>query len=415
MLIMVVTTGFMVSGARIHVNIASPGFTKLRVAMPMFSGPSGLASSLWKLTRKDIEISGAFELINPDAYLHQGPLSSIAPGTLKDWNLIGADFVMVGKVDLNDEDVMLKVTLVETSTTNKVVDKTYTCKKEELYKAVHGLMDDFLEESIGLKGIFSTRIVCVADNGRSKQLYICYPDGSGGYLLEGLGRLVLDPAWSPDGSKIAFVSYKRNNPDIYIVDLKAKATRLVLSFPGLNTTPAFYPDGKSIAFTLSKDGNPEIYMMSLYASSMSRLTHNWATDTSPCFSPDGKKMVFCSNRGGSPQVYIKNMSKGNVTRLTFKGSYNTEPVFSPRGDWIAFSHLAADGHFHLAIIREDGTDMVVLKGTGKGDESPSFSPDGRLIVFASSDGNLYITDITGGTLVRITDGKYIYSEPSWQD
>jgi len=402
-------------GARIHIDIASPSFTRLKVAMPMFVGSPDLASQAWSLLDKDIKISGAFSLINPKVYIYSGPLADIKLGTLKDWSIIGADFVITGIVKDQGESIELEIRLVEVSTAETIINRTYTSQKTTLYKAIHMFMDNFLNKSIGLKGFLSTRIVCVADNKDSKVLYVCFPDGTGGYVLKGLGRLVLDPAWSPDAKMISFVSYKRNNPDTYILDMATKKTKIVSFFPGLNTTPAFYPDNKHIACTLSKDGNPEIYMMTLNGKTISRLTHNWATDTSPSISPDGARLVFCSSRGGNPQIYLKNMQSGDVTRITFKGSYNTEPVFSPRGDWVAFTHLADDRHFHIALIRPDGKDFMILKGTGKGDESPSFSPDGRLIVFASSDGNLYITDIAGSMTVPITHGEYIYSEPAWQE
>ncbi len=398
--------------ARIHIDISAPGFSKLKIAMPYFTGPSNLASNTWSMIEKDIRISGVFELIDPHTYIHTGPMAEIKPGTLKDWGLIGADFVITGSVERQEDDVRLSTQIIELPTAKVLVHKTYITSGNTMYMAVHKLIDDLLAESFDLQALFSTKIASIVKRGGKKYLYITSPDGTGPRVIKGLGDLVLNPAWSPDGKHIAFVSYKKDNPDLYVLDLEAIKVTPISTYTGINSSPTFHPDGKHIACTLSKDGNPEIYMIDLKNKDTTRLTNNWATDTSPSFSPEGNKMVFCSNRGGSPQIYIKDLKSRKVNRLTFEGNYNTEPVFSPRGDWIAFTH-AKNGVFHIAIVRPDGTDMRVLQGTNKGDESPFFSPDGRLLVFGCADGHLYITDLAGNPPVKITIDKGAFSEPCW--
>jgi TolB protein len=273
-------------------------------------------------------------------------------------------------------------------------------------------MDYILQSKFGLDPIFSTKIACIKKIKDMKQLHVMYCDGTGGNTIRGGGSLVLSPAWSRDAKKIAFVSYWKSNPDLYLLDVATNNVKSISARRGINTSPAFDSTGNKIGVTLSSDGNPEIYTINLDGSDKNRLTTSYATDTSPSFSPNGRSMVFCSSRAGNPQIFIMDLATKNVQRLTYEGKYNSEPAFSPRGGLVVFSYLSANGRYHIATIKPDGTDFRVLPGTGRGDESPSFSHDGRLIAFAAADGNIYITDLSGTAPVPITSGGG-YSEPSW--
>lgn len=401
-----------VSAARVHIDVQAGGYTRLKVAMPVFAGPSDLAHEAWTLCERDLAMSGVCELLDPRGYLHPGPLGAVAPGTLKDWSLIGADYVIAGTAARRGNKVSLMLQIVELAT-GRITRHVYTTEEQSLHLAAHAFMDTFLEKSLGIEGIFSSRIVCVRRAGQKKELYYSWCDGTEGKALSGLGDLVLNPAWSPDGSRIAFVSYWRGNPDLYLLNLNSHKVSVLSVRKGINTTPAFGAQGDYLACTLSQDGNPEIYRMDLKSRKVKRLTNNWGTDTSPSIAPDGKSFVFCSDRGGSPQIYLQDIASGKVKRLTFQGKYNTEPVFSPRGDLVAFTHLGKDHRYHVGIIRVDGTGMKVLPGTGRGDEAPCFSPDGRLVGFACADGDIYVSDLVGDRPVRITDGRGEYTEPHW--
>jgi len=403
-----------VAGAadRVHIDIQARDFKKLNVAMPAFLGPADLAQTVWDICAKDLAITGIFTVINPESYINAGPMGDIKPGTLKDWILIGADYVIAGELGMQGSLATFTVQVVELSTSNILMSTTYTTNADSIYRAVHTFMDAMMKNTLGLDGMFSSKIVSVHKKGKGKQLYVSWCDGTGGKPIKGGGDLILNPAWSPDGEKIAFVSYWKNNPDLYVLDLTSYKVNMVSGRKGINSTPSFDSTGKKIACTLTKDGNPEIYLLDPGRKNSLRLTSSWATDTSPSMSSDGKHMVFCSSRAGTPQIYMMELQSKKIERITFTGTYNTEPVFSPKGDLIAFTHLAQDRRFHVAIIRPDGSKMKVLKGTGKGDESPACSPDGRLIAFASSDGNIYITDIFDTMTVRILTGGG-FTEPSW--
>ncbi|MGC9325043.1 MAG: hypothetical protein ACP5G0_09895 [Desulfomonilia bacterium] len=397
---------------RVHIDIQAQSFKKFKVAMPAYAGQSDLATTLWSACAQDIRVSGVFDLLDPRGYINPGPLAEIAPGTLKDWSLIGADYVISGSVSRGAGSVAISVQVIELSTAEVILNTRYQTAETASYRAIHAFMDALLERSLGLEPMFSSKIVAIRSENGKKQLFVSWCDGAGGNTIRGGGNLVLNPAWSHDGKRIAFVSYWRNNPDLYLLDVASNKVRLVSGLQGINITPSFDRTCARLACTLSIDGNPEIYLLDLSGPGRIRLTDSWATDTSPSISPDGTQLVFCSSRAGSPQIYLMDISTKKVQRVTYEGGYNTEPVFSPKGGLVAFTHLASDRRYHIALIRPDGTSMKVLPGTGLGDESPTFSPDGRLVAFAASDGNIYVSDFMGISPARITDGGG-YTEPCW--
>lgn len=394
--------------------IQAGGVKKVKVAMPYFAGPADLSGPAWAILKKDLEIAGVFDVIDPRTYPSQASISSTSQAKLSDFSLIGADFIVTGSLT-PAEGKSVNLRLEAADITGRIVTSIdYKPFKDAVYLSINNFADAFLKDSLGLPPVFNSKIVSVLKTSSGRTLYTCRPDGTGGFplLKSKSGDIVLSPAFSPDGGRIAFVSYTRKNPDLWMINLSQGSATLLSGSRGLNTAPAFHPSGQKIALTMSKDGNQSIYMMDLSTKAASRIVNSIGIDTSASFSPDGSRMVFCSDRGGSPQLYIKDLSSGKETRITFQGRKNTEPKFSPKGDLIAFTYVDG-GAFHVATIRPDGSDLRVFEGTDFEDFSPSFSPDGRLIIFAAGDGNLYISDLNGGKPVRVTNSGGIYSQPSW--
>ncbi|HPR04199.1 MAG TPA: hypothetical protein PLP82_09860 [Deltaproteobacteria bacterium] len=411
-LVAVVLAPCMLRAQQVHIDVEASEFRKMRVAMPAYAGPGDLTGQLWTVCARDFAITGLFEVIAPQGYVNPGPLGEIQPGSLKDWTLIGADYVVAATVSRQGQTVLFRVQMIEISTGNVIERTTYTSGLQTMERAVHAFMNHMLKEKFALAPLFSSKIACIKKVKGAKQLHVMWCDGTGGTTIKGGGSLVLNPAWSPDGKRIALVTYYRNNPDLYVFDTVSFRLNLLAGLKGINITPAFDPGGTRLAVTQSSDGNPEIYLMNLDGSGRTRLTNSWATDTSTSFSPDGRSVVFCSSRAGNPHIFLLDLATRKVTRLTYEGKYNTEPVFSPRGDLVAFSHLAGDGKYRIGLVRPDGSKFRVLPGSGLSDEAPAFSPDGRLIAFAAANGNIYVTDLLGMAAVPVTTGGG-FSEPAW--
>lgn len=262
----------------------------------------------------------------------------------------------------------------------QLLNLSFDVPANQLRPVAHRISDLIYEKLTGEKGLAGTRIAYVAGGGGTWYLVVADADGQNPQVILRSGQPIMSPAWSPDGSRLAYVSFEGRRPQIVVQDVYSGARRVVSAAPGINGAPSWSPDGQRLAFTLSKDGNPEIYALALGSQNPVRLTNGGAIDTEPVWLPDGS-IVFTSDRGGSPQLYRIGAGGGAAQRLTFEGDYNARPAVSPDGRYIAFMHRRG-GRFYIAVLDMQTRQFRVLTAGGQ-DESPSFAPNGKMIVYSN--------------------------------
>jgi TolB protein len=296
-----------------------------------------------------------------------------------------------------------------------ILARTYRGPLAEWRSLVHRFADDIVLQFTGEPGVAGSRIAFVAREGRNKELWVMDLDGANARQLTHDGSIALSPAWSPDGSLLAFSSYRDGGPPhLFVVPAAGGRIYRLSGRPGNNTGPAYSPDGREIACSLSMDGNAEIYRLDAQGGSPRRLTDNRAIDTSPAWSPTGREIAFTSDRSGSPQVYVMDRDGGNVRRLTYEIGFTDSPAWSPRGDLIALVSRTAGG-FDIYVCGADGTNPRLVVSGGS-NENPHWSPDGRHLVFASNRGGsyaLYVSDLDGRPPRMLDTGGKVASSPAW--
>ncbi|HOW61811.1 MAG TPA: Tol-Pal system beta propeller repeat protein TolB [Candidatus Contendobacter sp.] len=261
-----------------------------------------------------------------------------------------------------------------------LLNLSFDVAPNQLRPVAHKISDLIYEKLTGEKGLAGTRIAYIASGGGSWYLVVADADGQNPRVILRSSQPLMSPAWSPDGGKLAYVSFEGRRPQIIVQDVYSGARRVVSAAPGINGAPSWSPNGQRLAFTLSKDGNPEIYALDLATQSPVRLTSGSSIDTEPVWLPDGS-IVFTSDRGGSPQLYRIGPGGGAAQRLTFEGDYNARPTVSPDGRYIAMVHRRG-GRFHIAVLDLQTRQFRVLTSGGL-DESPSFAPNGKMIIYSN--------------------------------
>lgn len=393
------------------------------VLPPMAGGEDEkVAKQATDALRLDLEISGYFDLLSPQSFLHDWRAEGLSPGSInfKQWFNVGAQSLIRGTAKVTGDQVRLDLRLYKIET-GRQVTLQWTAQdvpRPQLRAQVHKFANEVIRHFTGEPGIFGSRITYVRKLGSgNKAVYVMDHDGHRRLRVSDADTLNLLPAWSPAGSALVYTSYAQGQPDLYLHRLGNKQPVAISKHPGMNVGGAFSPDGKTLALTLSKDGNSEVYLLdAATGKEPRRLTENWAIDSSPTWSPDGSQLAFVSDRSGTPQIYVMPSAGGTARRLTFQGTYNTTPDWSPKSDRIAFTARDERYKFDIFTVSAGSGEIERLTQDQGNNEEPSWSPDGRYVVFSSTrDGGqrLFVMTADGAQQTCITPKGGGYSTPDW--
>ena len=382
-----------------------------------------IGSEISKIIQNNLKQSGLFNPLNQDAFLQKPDIAHLKP-RFEDWALIKAQALVTGKVTLIEGKLRVEFRLWDVLAAKEMMALAFTTVPNNWRRVGHIITDKVYERLTGEKGYFDTRIIYVAEEGpkvkRIKKLAIMDQDGHNNKFLTLGNELVLTPRFSPTNQMVTYLSYFRNLPRVYLLDIETGIQEVVGDFPGMTFAPRFSPNGKKIIMSFATEGNSDIYTMDLENRVVERITNHPSIDTSPSYSPDGKYIAFNSDRSKYQQIYVMKNDGTKVKRISFgKGLYGT-PVWSPRGDLIAFTKLHK-GKFYIGVMRTDGTGERLLTENFY-QEAPSWSPNGRVLIFyretkTNSKGEgfsakLWSIDLTGYN-ERLVETKTDASDPSW--
>lgn len=397
--------------AQLSIEITGAGANRMPIAIADFGGERIISQALASVIRSDLERSGRFNLIDTA----NAVLDENTPPAFADWKSRGADALVGGSISSTpDGRYESRFRLYDTQKQGTLAGQALAHNANQIRATAHRIADIIYEKLTGERGIFSTRIAYVVKSAGSFELQIADADGNGAQPALKSKEPIISPAWSPDGGKLAYVSFEAKKPIIYVHDLATGRRHVAANFKGSNSAPAWSPDGKKIAVVLTKDGGSQLYIVNADGSGVSRLGSSPGIDTEPQFSPDGEFIYFTSDRGGSPQIYRQPASGGTAQRITFDGNYNVTPRLSPDGKQLAFV-TRDSGRFRVAIMELASRQTHTLTDTAK-DESPSFSPNGRMILFATEVGGkgvLAAVSTDGRVKQRLSVQAADVREPAW--
>lgn len=383
-----------------------------------WSGPQALPQNVSEIVDSDLHRSGRFKTF-PQVDMLARPTTG-SEVEFRDWRALGADYLVVGQVQSNGANgYVVRFELFDVYRGAQLTGYSIPTTAPNLRMTAHRIADLIYEKLMGVPGAFATRVTYITSirqaNGKDRvDLRIADSDGHNPQTILSSEEPIMSPAWSRDGRKIAYVSFEKGQSSIYVQEVFTGNRQQISSFKGINGAPAWSPDGRKLAMALSKGGNLDIYVLDLGSHKLSQLTQHYAIDTEPSWSPDGRTIVFTSDRGGRPQIYKVPSSGGAAQRVTFQNSYNARASYSPDGRSLVMVTLE-DGGYRIAVQDLDKGTLRVLSEGGL-DESPSFAPNGSMVIYASKVGNrgvLAAVSVDGRVHQRLGMQEGDVREPAW--
>ncbi|WP_250829922.1 Tol-Pal system beta propeller repeat protein TolB [Marinobacter sediminum] len=368
------------------------------------------------VVQSDLTMSGEFRTLSPEKMLSLP--SKREEVFFRDWRLLGQRYVLVGGLTRSADRVQARYELFDVNTEERILGETAAAPASNMRSLAHHISDKVYEAITGVRGAFSTKLAYITldtFNGKPRyRLQVSDVDGKRARIRLESEEPLLSPAWSPDGKKLAYVSFETGKPVIFVHELSSGKRTKIADFPGLNSAPAWSEDGRSILMTLSKDGNAEIYRMDLQNRQLTKLTSHWAIDTEASWDHTGEGLFFTSDRSGGPQIYHKKSTGAEPRRITFGSRYNARPRPDNDGKYVYYVHQR-DRAFHIARTNLKNGEETVLTRT-ESDESPSVSPNGRMLIYATKHGGssvLTVISADGGAAYSLPASEGDVREPAW--
>ncbi|MGM0535467.1 MAG: Tol-Pal system beta propeller repeat protein TolB [Pseudomonadota bacterium] len=386
------------------------------IAIVPFADGDDLPEDIARIVSDDLERSGYFEPLERRAMFERPAARDEV--RYDDWRALDVRYLVAGRVNREGDDYRIRYELMDVSGESRMIAETVTAGDEGLRDAAHYISDQVFEEITDIRGAFSTRIAYVTSSGVGEDtayaLHVADADGRNSQQILSSDEPIMSPAWSPDGGKLAYVSFETERPAIYIQEVASGRRVRATSFEGLNSAPTWSPDGRRLAMALSKDGQPEIYVMDVGSRDIRRVTNSSSIETEPAWSPDGRSLLFTSDRSGGPQIYRLDLDSGEEERLTFTGDYNARARFAPDGESIFLIHRGNNGYQVARQELESGR-LVALSDTGQA-ESPSVAPNGTMVIFATQQGGSGVlggVSADGRASFRLPAAQGDVREPAW--
>lgn len=399
--------------AAMEIQVFGGAANKIAVAMVPFQAAAGQPTpDLTQIAGDDLNRSGQFRLVDVGGATQPVEPAQVDYGV---WRAKGAEAMVIGQViALPAGRFEVRFRLLDVLKQTQIAGYRYNISPGQWRGTAHQIADIVHEKLTGVKGAFSSRIAYVQKQGKRYELRVADADGQNPRMVVRSGEPVISPAFSPDGTRLAYVSFEDRKPVVYVQSLQDGSRRKLAAFKGSNSAPAWMPDGKRLAVVLTRDNASQIYLINADGSGLTRLTRGGNIDTEPVFSPDGQTVYFTSDRGGSPQIYRVAASGGEPRRVSFSGNYNVSPAVSPDGRLLAYIGRDA-GRFRVMLQELDSGQTRVLTDSAR-DESPSFAPNGQSVLYASvQDGRgvLGAVSLDGRTRSRLSEPGVDAREPDW--